>query len=1006
MKMFKTGLCVVAAGCLLVQGVVAEPRLVVSGVVTDLETGKPIEGARVADDNYGPEPRKGAITDSEGKYSYTTWDEEHNVVARAVGYKPKQKLLTTNPLRTNKGDALNFELSPQIPYATPVSVLLEQGIYTEETVGDLDRAIEIYKQIVDDDQANRKVVAEALFRMGRCRAASGQNQAALKELAKLTTQFPEQRKLLKRASELTEQILPALWAPFSVRTDVAPASFKGVWIGQTTDKPEEGSSTDTITLHILEPSETDWKGSVSGSFARNGKQGITNIRFVDQRITFRTKSRDGGAIVWLGLHPTQDDTLVGESFALGSGDGRNISLGKTPKPLFDEGRDKIIVEDLALRLLVAIREKEDEVLRELSADRIKGWRSALPIFAVEGRERFRQMTGTLFDMRAKECLIQGDFAAVKCVGPESLKGIYLVLFFENTDAGWRNITLKNSPPSKSLESHLSDILGTAVKQGWKTQSTRESDKYVAQIPALKKKTDSPEKLEALERIENIMVNATFHQGSLVELAKLVVEAPHNHQRIVKAAELASQFGYHTGALAIIAGFAAEADHECEELDEILELAVLKLSGTMQVIELAKSAVLAEGNDEEAAVQSQIESMRRTTDYQTLEEALEGEKTMLKKLRSLKNETEPLNLQPAPWKDGEVLRYRLLAKTGMEMGSQIWIANAIEQDGKTCWKIEQRLAVPVNNATMFTRVVAEKESFAPLSGHTKHQLGSVNAQYLPGKVLLGSEGQAAPREVQVPGPIFDNEQVIFLMRRLPLAKGYKAEFPIMSILSGASSLECRIRVMGREQVDIASEAHDCWKIRIQVYAGAMKAVEQTTWFTVDGHVPVKFVTDQMDMELAEHTGTAQKAMELKEHDAVLNLPEGWFGYELPAMGNSSEIVRLMPPEMKLEGMLLKTMRQPLTMSVQEIATTDIEVLKGYFKNYVVRDDTVVEKEINGIPTYIYAADYESQCKAKVEYRAYYVASSRVFWFVFRLDADRFEQEKAVLDRLIEELKVQK
>jgi len=81
-----------------------------------------------------------------------------------------------------------------------------------------------------------------------------------------------------------------------------------------------------------------------------------------------------------------------------------------------------------------------------------------------------------------------------------------------------------------------------------------------------------------------------------------------------------------------------------------------------------------------------------------------------------------------------------------------------------------------------------------------------------------------------------------------------------------------------------------------------------------------------------------------------------------------------------------------------------VIKGYFKNYAVRDGTVVEKEINGIPTYIYAADYEDQGKAKVEYRAYYVAGSRVFWFVFRMDADQFEQEKAVLDALIEGLKI--
>ena len=63
--------------------------------------------------------------------------------------------------------------------AAPVSVLLEQGIYTEETVGDLPRAIEIYSEIVADNQANRKYVAEALFRLGLCHVASGQNKIAL-----------------------------------------------------------------------------------------------------------------------------------------------------------------------------------------------------------------------------------------------------------------------------------------------------------------------------------------------------------------------------------------------------------------------------------------------------------------------------------------------------------------------------------------------------------------------------------------------------------------------------------------------------------------------------------------------------------------------------------------------------------------------------------------------------------------------------------------------------------
>jgi hypothetical protein len=330
---------------------------------------------------------------------------------------------------------------------------------------------------------------------------------------------------------------------------------------------------------------------------------------------------------------------------------------------------------------------------------------------------------------------------------------------------------------------------------------------------------------------------------------------------------------------------------------------------------------------------------------------------------------------------------------------------MEHEGQACWKVEQRLVVPASGTIMGSHVVAEKESFIPISGRTTHQLGTVDATYLPGKVMLQHKGAGSPREVKVPEPIYDNEQVIFLMRRLPLAEQYKASFPIMSVLSGASGLECRIRVLKRESVDVSSRSHDCWKVRIQVYVGGMKAVEQTAWFTVEDHVPVRFVTDQMDMELAEEAGSALGAMELQEHDAIVHLPDGWLAYELPAIGKGSEIVRLLPPDMKLEGMLCKTARQPASMTASEIATKDIEVLKDYFKNYAVRDGSVVEKEINGMPAYIYAANYKEQGKKKVEYRAYYVAGSRVFWFVFRMDRDQFESEKAILDELIEGLTVE-
>jgi hypothetical protein len=71
-----------------------QPSFVVRGTVTDAATGEPIAGVKVSDDGYGPEPYKSAITDSEGRYRYLTWPEEHRIKAEVSGYKPQHKGLT------------------------------------------------------------------------------------------------------------------------------------------------------------------------------------------------------------------------------------------------------------------------------------------------------------------------------------------------------------------------------------------------------------------------------------------------------------------------------------------------------------------------------------------------------------------------------------------------------------------------------------------------------------------------------------------------------------------------------------------------------------------------------------------------------------------------------------------------------------------------------------------------------------------------------------------------
>lgn len=130
----------------------------------------------------------------------------------------------------------------------------------------------------------------------------------------------------------------------------------------------------------------------------------------------------------------------------------------SPETEADPRTDKILLEDLALHLIVAIREKDDAKLKALASDRIKGWPEALPGFAVELREHMRQFTGNdKFDLRAGESLVDGDFAAVRCTGPAELDDKCLVLFFVKHADGWRNHSLCNSATSTPLARLLDDL---------------------------------------------------------------------------------------------------------------------------------------------------------------------------------------------------------------------------------------------------------------------------------------------------------------------------------------------------------------------------------------------------------------------------------------------------------------------------------------------------------------------------------------------------------------------
>jgi hypothetical protein len=130
------------------------------------------------------------------------------------------------------------------------------------------------------------------------------------------------------------------------------------------------------------------------------------------------------------------------------------------------------------------------------------------------------------------------------------------------------------------------------------------------------------KRAALREIEEYDRQAAFNGGAIRHMAWLVAEAKANLAVIVRCAYLAWKFGHHTGALIEIALVAAQCDHECPEIAAIAELAVLTLSGTGDIVRLARVTANAETEQEKGQARQAIEQMRARADCANVEEALE------------------------------------------------------------------------------------------------------------------------------------------------------------------------------------------------------------------------------------------------------------------------------------------------------------------------------------------------------------------------------------------------
>jgi hypothetical protein len=92
--------------------------------------------------------------------------------------------------------------------------LLQKGIHAQETAGDVDGAIKIFRQVTGAPSNNRLIAAQAQYQLVLCMLQKGDRAAASQEVDLLARNFSEQADLIAKARKLLpggNALLPAPW---------------------------------------------------------------------------------------------------------------------------------------------------------------------------------------------------------------------------------------------------------------------------------------------------------------------------------------------------------------------------------------------------------------------------------------------------------------------------------------------------------------------------------------------------------------------------------------------------------------------------------------------------------------------------------------------------------------------------------------------------------------------------------------------------------------------------
>jgi hypothetical protein len=355
----------------------------------------------------------------------------------------------------------------------------------------------------------------------------------------------------------------------------------------------------------------------------------------------------------------------------------------------------------------------------------------------------------------------------------------------------------------------------------------------------------------------------------------------------------------------------------------------------------------------------------------------------------------------PWVDGETLQLRMRLATGLDIGTTIYFAHSAEHEGRKVWRVGQRLLVTLNRMQQVSQVDADWNTFRPIDSVFRHSLlGDYSEKWGPAEVAVTSSGPKgkSTRKVEISKVVYDNEEAMHVVRRLPLAPAYKTALPVFSPMG--AEIVIPLDVQGKETVQVPAGRFECFRVHLGL-------VDQTFWFATDPHrYLVKFSANSVDGELVA-IGQAKPGEPRRYEDPKqkfsLAAPADWYFYT----PEPAKVFLLDPQAVAMTQLRVvkpADLRHEQLESPRVWAEAEAAEAGKTHKDFKVRAQSWQEHTIAGLPARSFVADYTDGKRKMVDYRTYTLGKSIGFEFASSFAAEQLEGFRKQLDVIIEGLKV--